>query len=83
MPKKVYQIELESSGYELMGACVGIVKAAKSGGGGAALSAAIAQVVQIVADIEALPADVKEDLPEFVKGAVAGAADVVMAALGK
>lgn len=83
MPKKVYQIELESSGYELMGALALVVKGAKAGGASAALSAAVAQVVQIVADVEALPSDVKEDLPEFIKGALAGASDVAMAALGK
>jgi hypothetical protein len=82
MPKTTISVEVESSGYQLMEACAAVVKAAKSGGASAALTAAVGQVVQVVADIEALPADAKEDLAELIKGAVIGASDVVEAALG-
>lgn len=82
MPKQTISVEVESSGYQLMGSLAAVVKAVKQGGASAALPAAVAQVVQVVADIEALPADVKEDLGEMLKGAIIGATDVVEAALG-
>jgi hypothetical protein len=82
MPKQIVSVEVESSGYQLMESLAAVVKAAKAGGASAALTAAVAQVVGVVADIEALPADAKEDMGELLKGAVIGAADVVEAALG-
>ena len=82
MPKKIVNVEVESSAYDLMEALVAVVKGAKQGGASAALTAGVAQVVGVVADIEALPSDVKEDLGEFLKGGVIGVADIVEAALG-
>lgn len=79
MPKT--QVEVESSGLDLMEAVADVVKAAKAGGAPAALEAAVAKLVGIVAAIQALPADAKEDLPELIKGAACGVVDVVVAAV--
>lgn len=77
MAKKTISIEIESSGMDLIEAVSAVVKAAKSGGSVAALAAGTANLIAVVQAIEALPADVKEDKHEFVKGVLLGAEDLV------
>lgn len=80
MPK--VQVEVESSGLNLMTAVAAVVKAVKTGGTPALVAAALAELTVIVGAIESLPADAKEDEAELIKGALCGAVDVVLAAIG-
>jgi hypothetical protein len=75
------QVSVEDSGYNLMESVAAVVAAAKSGGGTAALEAAVGQLVSVVANVQALPAEAKADLAGLVKGALVGAVDVVQAAV--
>ncbi len=81
MPKKTLSVEIESSGYDLVQALAEIVKGAKAGGAAGALEAGVARVVAIVGAIEALPADVKEDVWAFGEGAVLALSDLLKAAV--
>jgi hypothetical protein len=82
MPKQSVSVVVESSAYELMQSLQAVAVAAKCGGGSSALSAALGQVVNAVAAIQALPADLKDDEAAFIQGAVLGASQLVLAVLG-
>ena len=82
MPKKTVSVEIESSGYDLSEALVGVVSAARKSGAAGALESAVSQVVAIIQSVEALPADAKEDLWELEKGLALGLSDIAKAAFG-
>lgn len=72
-------IEVEDSGYNVMNAVAKVVAAQKASGAG--LQEALSDLVSVVASVQALPADLREDKAEVLKGAMLGAMDVVAALL--
>lgn len=89
MPKKDISTSVEGSGYDIVEGLASFVKALKASGGftvsaiPADVAAAVADLVPLMADFEALPADAKEDVLSLLKGINVGAWDIAAALLGK
>lgn len=79
MPKKIVNVEVESSGLDVMSAVAKVIAAQKASGAG--LQEALADLGAVVGAVQALPADLKEDKAEVLKGVMIGAMDVVTALL--
>lgn len=81
MPKKQIQVEVESSGYDIIEAlakAVKDVKAAKAGGLGipAEVAAALMDAISVAADLPAIGSDLAESKEEFIKGVNIAAYDL-------
>lgn len=83
MPKKLVQVEVESSGYEVVQLVTKVVVAAKHGGSPEALTVAVGELVQLVQSLQSLPADAQEDVKELLKGVNLAAWDLAEALLAK
>lgn len=79
MPKKMVNVEVESSGHDLMISIAAVVKAQKASGHG--LQEALAQLMNVVQDVKDLPADAVESKLELIKGINLGAYEVAEALL--
>jgi hypothetical protein len=73
------QVQVSQAVLDLMDKIAAVVSAAK-GGASAALEAAVADLVPVVQDVQALPGDISADEPAVVKAALCGAVDIVKAA---
>lgn len=89
MAIKSVSVSVEGSGYDIVEGLAAFVRAVKAAGGFSVsaipgeVAAAVADLVPLLADFEALPADAKEDLLSLIKGVNLGAYDIAAALLGK
>jgi hypothetical protein len=81
MPKVVINVEVESSGHDVVAAlakAVKDVKIAKAAGGGipAEIAAALIDAVSVAAEFPVIGADIAESKEEFLKGVMIAAYDL-------
>ena len=85
MPKKQIQIEVESSGYDILAHLAKIVAAVKQAGAFTVaqiptdVATLVAELPAIVSAAQSVSGDLKEDEAEFIRGAENGAWEVLHA----
>lgn len=89
MSKVQKQVEIESSGYDIVSHCAKLVAAVKAAGGFTAaaipaeVGALVAELPGILSASQSAAGDLKEDKIEFFKGVNLAAYDMVAAIEGK
>lgn len=89
MPKKMIQVEVESSGYDVMAHLAKLVAAAKASGGFQAsaipadVAALVVELPAIISAAGAVPADLAESKSEFARGIENGAWEIRAALMGE
>jgi hypothetical protein len=84
MSQVTVTVSVEKEVSDLMAQVVSVVKALKSGQSPAQIVLGeLLKLQQMVADVQAIPGDLKDSLPATINAVTIGATDLAMAILGK